>query len=408
MAVRRLAAAVAIAVAGVLVLGGGSASAATYLRTDPGDALLSGSTLFGNTASDRAVLATSTGTFTCQGTSLAAQATGNANPSGSLTATLTALTFSSCADDGAPVNFSSCALHSGSTPPTVQLDGDFTASTVWVSGIVERCAVQSSSSACYYTQFGTATGTYTNATSSLELPSIALTRATTTTDGLSATWCGASVALSTTVTHVVQQSTSNTLTVTKPPPPPTPTAVRTDPGNSLLAGATTLRNTASGSATFTGSNGTLTCAQAILNANFTSNANVTTSITGQVTSLTLTSCTDTASFINFSSCSLHGGSPLPQVHLTGASSGGGYMRLTNLVVRCALVGLPYACYFAFNANGPFNNTTSSISFANSGFSTVNTTSDAAGQTCISSGWFSVLLAHIVQGGTNRTVTLTTS
>jgi hypothetical protein len=411
MSVRRLAAAAVIAVIGALVLGGGSASAATYLRTDPGDALLSGSTVLSNTTSDRAVLATSTGTFTCQGTSLAASATGNANAFGSLTATLTSLTFTSCADDGAPVNFSSCALHAGSAPPTVQLDGDFTAGTVRVSGIVERCAVQSSSSACYYTQLGTATGTFTNATSSLTLSSIALTRATTTTDGLSASWCGEAGTLSTTVTDVVQQSTGNTLTVTAPPPPPTPTALRTDPGNVLLTGATTLRNTTSSPAVLTSSLGVVTCAQTFLDADVSSNANATTSITGKVTSLTFTSCTDTFAPVTYTSCSLHVGSPLPTVRLTGSSAGGGTMSVANAVVRCSVLGTVSACYFAISgsANASFVNATSSINFTNLSVVTVVPTSDALpALPCLPVSSLSFALTHIVQGATNRTVTLTTS
>jgi hypothetical protein len=406
-----LAAAVAIVAVGLLVLGSSAAPAATYLRTDPGGALLLGSTLFGNTTSDRAVLTTNTGTFTCQGTSFAANTTGDASASGSLTGTLTSLTFTSCADDGAPVNFSSCALHAGSTPPTVQLDGGSTTSTVRVSGIVERCAVQSSSNACYYKQLGTATGTFTNATSSLTLPSIALTRATTTTDGLSASWCGESSTLSTTVTDVVQQSTGRTLTITEepPPPPPTPTAVRTDPGGALLTGATTLRNTSSGSAFFSSVWGTLTCGQTLLAADLNANANATTSITGTVTSLTFTSCTDTISAVTYTSCSLHGGGTLPTVRLTGAPSGGGSMLLNHVVVRCGIAeSAVAACYLDLNGNGSFGNAASSLSLSLPVQTVFPTATALPGAYCVESGSMNVTLNHIVQGGTNRTVTLTTS
>jgi hypothetical protein len=155
---------------------------------------------------------------------------------------------------------------------------------------------------------------------------------------------------------------------------------------------------------------TLTCGQTAFEADLNSNANATTSITGRVTSLTFTSCTDTVSLIDYISCSLHGGSGLPTVRLTGGSASSGSVSLANVVVRCALVGGgANACYLKLDGAGSFGNATSSLTFSSLPVASVAPTPTAlGGPYCFAGGSLNVTLNHIVQGGTNRTVTLTTA
>jgi hypothetical protein len=140
-----------------------------------------------------------------------------------------------------------------------------------------------------------------------------------------------------------------------------------------------------------------------------------TSISGKLTSLTYgrsatTACTSTLP-VNYSDCQLHG-TTLPSVTIT-STAGGGTVVLGDTVIRCQVVGAANACYYTWpTALGQTVNATSTISFSGV---TIVATGNPAGTTdgfaagvCGTSATFSVAFTHIVQGGTNRTVTITTA
>jgi hypothetical protein len=79
---------------------------------------------------------------------------------------------------------------------------------VAINGVVERCANQSSTSACYYATSAMANGVATNADSAIRFTNVPLTTVVPTTDSLAAGLCGASGTFSTTLTHIVQTSTN--------------------------------------------------------------------------------------------------------------------------------------------------------------------------------------------------------
>ena len=182
------------------------------------------------------------------------------------------------------------------------------------------------------------------------------------------------------------------------------TSLRTDPGGGLLSGTTTIRNTTSDPVVFETLAGTITCNQAFFDADVNSNAGAA-SITGTLTSLTFTSCTDTLLAINVSDCTLHAAS-MPTVQIA-ATATGGTITLRHTVVRCA-VGPTTACYFTtVNATGAAVNATRSIDFTAS-VTAVTPTSDAApAGNCLSTASLSWRFTHIVSA-TNATVTVTTS
>ena len=181
------------------------------------------------------------------------------------------------------------------------------------------------------------------------------------------------------------------------------TVLRTDPGGGLLTGSTTIRNTTAGTAVFETSAGTITCNQTFFDADVDSNSGAT-SITGRLTTLTFTSCTDTTLFLNFLDCTLHAAST-PTVRITG-TAGGGTITLSDTVVRCA-VGLT-ACYFTtVNATGAAVNATSSIDLTASLTAVAPTTDAIPAGNCGSTAALTWRLTHIVSA-TNATVTVTTS
>jgi hypothetical protein len=185
------------------------------------------------------------------------------------------------------------------------------------------------------------------------------------------------------------------------------TALRTDPGGILLSGGSTIRNTASDPAVFASAAGTVICTQTSFDADANSNTSAT-SISGTLTGLTFTSCTDNIIAINYSSCSLQAGT-VPTVTITSSATGGS-VSFTDPVIRCA-VSATTGCYFtALAAVGNHVNASSSIAFTNVGFGNVlpaGVTDAAAAGTCFPSATVSVTLTHIVQGATGRTVTITT-
>jgi hypothetical protein len=185
------------------------------------------------------------------------------------------------------------------------------------------------------------------------------------------------------------------------------TTLRTDPGGGLLTGSTTVTNTSSGAAVWQSNFGSITCTQSSFDATVSANSSAT-SIGGTLTGLTYTSCHDTVPSFTFTSCALHQPG-VPTVTITG-SAGGGSLAINDATIRCP-VGGGFACYFtAASAVGTVSNAASTLSYSNVGSISVFPTSDALGgpSICSSTQTFSVTFNHLVQGGTNRTVTVGTT
>jgi hypothetical protein len=186
------------------------------------------------------------------------------------------------------------------------------------------------------------------------------------------------------------------------------TTLRLDPGNTPFSGATTISNTTARPAVLTTNIGVVTCNQTFFSADVNSHSSATT-ITGKLTSLTFTSCTDTIAPVNITSCTLHAGSPLPTVHVLGTSSAGGTVSVNGVVERCSVQASTNACYYAQNGAAPGTavNSTSSITYTNiPAVSSAPTTDALASGLCGATATFSTTLTHIVQTSTNRTVTIT--
>ena len=179
------------------------------------------------------------------------------------------------------------------------------------------------------------------------------------------------------------------------------TTLNGDPGNTPLAtGNVTITNTSSGTSTLTTSLGNLSCTNTRFEA--TINNNHAATLTGSLNQLTFTSCTDTIPFLTITSCHQHGATP--GVRITATTTGGS-VNLTDVGVRC-IFSSGGACYFtAATANGVANNSASTISYTNVQAAGITGTADNLGSLCPSSGTFSTVLNHIVEVGTNRTVTI---
>lgn len=185
------------------------------------------------------------------------------------------------------------------------------------------------------------------------------------------------------------------------------TVIRTDPGGGLLTGSTTIRNTTSNTAVLQTSLGGVTCTRTTFDADLASNSGPS-SVTGTITSLTFAGCTDHIPLITITECGLHAGSPLPTIHITADAGGtGGSVQVTDPTVRCAIANSTSACYYtAATATGSANNVTSNLTFANVAVASVSPTTDALGAgLCGTNATFGVTLQHIVQGGTNATITI---
>jgi hypothetical protein len=211
MSIRRLAALAAIAAIGLLALGSASASATTTLRTDPTGAPLSGSTTIRNTTSDPAVLATQAGTITCNQTLFDADVTSNTS-AGSISGSLTALTFTSCTDTILAINVSSCTLRSGTTP-TVSITSAAGGGTVNLGSTTVRCAT-SLTQGCYYNA-ASANGTATNTPSAIRYSGVAVSAQIPAglTDAVSVANCGTTGTFSVALTNIVQGTGTNGVTI---------------------------------------------------------------------------------------------------------------------------------------------------------------------------------------------------
>jgi hypothetical protein len=185
------------------------------------------------------------------------------------------------------------------------------------------------------------------------------------------------------------------------------TALRTDPGGALLTGTTTLRAASGGSFTSTSSFGMNGCSQASFDADVRSNTSAT-SITGTLTALSFTSCAGSFGVVTtFQGCSLDPDAPFPTIHLI-AGAGGGTVTIGDVTVRCSLMGGSGFCYFtASSAVGSLANGPSTLTYTFVPFAPVSGTT-SLGALCGDSGSWAWTFTHIVQGGTNRTVTVTTS
>ena len=189
------------------------------------------------------------------------------------------------------------------------------------------------------------------------------------------------------------------------------TALRTDPGGALLSGSTTITNTSSNNATLAISGlGELNCSQTKFDADVTANSSGTT-IAGTLTALTFTNCTDTIPLIDVTECSLDPDRALPGVSISSTAVGGN-VTINDAGVRCFVPSLNGFCYYTgttASAVGIGNNAASTLTYTNVQVDQyTGATSSIGFGLCGTSGNFSVQLNHIVQGGTNRTVTTTTS
>jgi hypothetical protein len=187
------------------------------------------------------------------------------------------------------------------------------------------------------------------------------------------------------------------------------TALRADLGGALLSGSTTVTNTTSDPATWTlAGTGAVTCSQTFIDANVSRSSSAT-SIPGTLAAFTFTSCTDTIPVITYSSCALSPVHPLPSVQISASNDTGGTLTINDLTYRCSIMGSTTSfCYFtAGAARGNGNNATSTLWFPSVGVAVVGG-SGSLGFACGSSATLSFFLRHIVQGGTSRTVTVTTS
>jgi hypothetical protein len=208
MMLRRFARPAVIAISGLMALGAVSAQATTAIRTDPGGALLSGTTTLKNTTSTPAVLVmTGLGTISCAQTTVV----GNAKTNTSAT-TITGTgqgTYAQCTDTIPVINIESCRGHG--TFPTIRATATATGGFITTGDAIARCAVSGSpTSACYYTA-GSSTGIANNAASSITYTNVPVV--TVATSGSLGALCGASGSFNVTLTHGVNQS-NQTLTIT--------------------------------------------------------------------------------------------------------------------------------------------------------------------------------------------------
>jgi hypothetical protein len=214
MLIRRF---VSFAVAfGILAVGVDSASATTSLRLDPGNTAWSGATTITSTSGDPAtfIFVSPNGHMTCSNTSFHVDVASHTSAT-SITGTLTALTFSSCADSLPVISFTDCRL----VPVTgngAHLSITATSATTSTDTITDArvfCGVAGSTSGCYYTM-ASASGSGNNLSSSLTFSNLAVSRATSgVTNDLGAA-CGTSATLGFTLTHIVQTGTNKTVTIT--------------------------------------------------------------------------------------------------------------------------------------------------------------------------------------------------
>jgi hypothetical protein len=125
-------------------------------------------------------------------------------------------------------------------------------------------------------------------------------------------------------------------------------------------------------------------------------------ITGSLSSLTFTTCSDTIPVINISSCHLSGSSP--SILITATGDVNGTVALTDPTVFCAVSGSTSGCYYtAATASGTATNST--LAYSNVAVSHTTGTGDL-GSLCGSSATFSATLTDLTSGGSTVHVTNT--
>jgi hypothetical protein len=193
------------------------------------------------------------------------------------------------------------------------------------------------------------------------------------------------------------------------------TTIRTDPDGAKLTGATTITNLASDQSTLTLQNlGAIHCQQTTFEATLHANTG-TTSVTGTLNQLTFTNCTDSLPVIAITSCALDPTSSVPTIHIVADNSvdplAQGTVQVTDPRVRCSIAGSTTSfCYYTgttSSAIGNAFNSNSRIVFPNVTAHHVTGSGDLSGA-CGTQGAFNATLTDVVQVGTNKTITVTTS
>lgn len=187
--------------------------------------------------------------------------------------------------------------------------------------------------------------------------------------------------------------------------------VRTDPGGPLLSGSTVIRSTSGDPAVIDhNAVATFTCTTTTFRGDLNSRSSPT-AITGRLTELTFTNCSNYVTPFQYpSGCALHAPGTAPAMNFT-AQQGGAFVEITDATLRCprqdgAIGGV---CYWTFSSmlGATLNNPTTLDVPAASATSTT-ATGDATLALCPSAASLKFRVTHLVQDGTNRTVTFTTT
>lgn len=181
--------------------------------------------------------------------------------------------------------------------------------------------------------------------------------------------------------------------------------IRTDPGASLLVGSTTFKNTSADSATLDiPTLGTIHCSQTSFVADATANTSATTfTLTGTLTSLTLSFCTDSIPALDFPDCTLRPGTTPTLGIEAGAPS---RIRISTPIVRCQTPFLITFCEYSPGSApiGFMQALTSNLTYNMTGMTNLGT---GAGHSCgTTPATLRLTLTDLVQTGTNRTITIT--
>lgn len=189
------------------------------------------------------------------------------------------------------------------------------------------------------------------------------------------------------------------------------TTLVTDPSGGLLTGSTTISNSGSTAATLSLTGvGEIVCSNTRFDADVNANQSAT-SITGTLTQLTFTTCTDTVPVLTITSCHLvpNATGQFPIIHITATGANTHTQLLTDPTVRCNIAGSATSfCYYtAHTATGLGTNTPNAVTF-NVPVVTNVAGSGSLGAACGASGAagsFHVGLTDAVQGGTGNRVTV---
>jgi hypothetical protein len=188
------------------------------------------------------------------------------------------------------------------------------------------------------------------------------------------------------------------------------TTIRLDPLNTIAPAGSQIMNGGSGSATLTTDlvgNPKIHCANTAFSADI--GASGATNVTGKLTTLTFTSCTDNLPVINISSCHLHN-SGIPTLSIMAGTGGASTTALNDPLVYCGVVASTSGCYYtAAQANGTGSNTGSTLNFPNVAVThTAAGTTNDLGALCGGFATFTVALSDLTvrdPSGSSTTVTV---